>query len=527
MAANRVEEIAVPPAAVTGVGPQADHVRGHIRGSALLLAGQVFALGAAFATQVLIVRYLSKTGYGIFAYALSVVAVVQTILTFGLNRSITRVVPIFHERGERVRASGAIALALTIIVAFGTSLTLVFLGLRGLLGDFLIDNRVAETVLVTLIVLAPIQALDDLMMNLFAIFNRVRSIFFRTYVLAPSLRLVAALVVIAVGGNVKTLAGAFVAAGAAGLLIYGTVLVRTLQSEHLLARIPSISDLPVRPLMAIALPLFMADLAYVVMTSGDAIILGHYRGATEVAAFKAVQPVARLNEIVFASFLMLFTPLAARLFARGDHNSIGDLYWQTAAWIAVISFPIFAATFALAHPVTVALFGDRYAASGTYLAILAVGFYVQAAFGFNGTTIMVYGRTVYIVALSLLAVGTNLALNLVLIPRYGALGAAIGTATALAVFNVAKQLGLWLVTGITPFDLKYGRVYATIAAGVGTLALLQRGLSLSLYPSLALVLLASLAILGANRRILRVGATFPELARLPLAGRLFGGTGNE
>lgn len=524
MSVDSFEDSLGASAAVAFGEAQADGVRRQVRGSTLLLAGQFLSLGLAFVTQVVVVRYLSKTGYGAFAYALSLVAIAQTAITFGVNRSVARVVPMFRERGDRASASDAIVVALGVIFVLGVSLMLVVAGLHGLFLESLVADRTARTVLLTLIVLAPIQAIDDLLINLFAVFHRVRSIFFRTYVLAPALRLVAALVMIAIGGTARTLALGFVVAGVVGLLVYAPILVRVLQAEGFRLRIPRHGQvMPFAPILTIAAPLFAADLAYVVMTSADAVLLGHFRGAADVASFKAVQPAARLNEIVFGSFLVLFTPLAARLFARNDRAGLSDLYWQTAAWITVMSFPIFAVTFALADPFVNLLFGSRYADSGLYLSILSVGFYVQAAFGFNGTAIIVFGRVRYIVVLSVMAITTNLCFNLVLIPRYGALGAAIGTAASLALYNVFKQVALQLATGIPMFDRSYLGVYLSVGAGVASLALLQRGLSLGLLPSLAVVVLASITILTVNRRRLRTAGTFPELGRLPFVSRVFGG----
>ena len=57
-----------------------------IRGSSLLLTGRMLSMAINFVVQILIVRNLSETEYGAFAYALSIVAFGQTIITFGLDR---------------------------------------------------------------------------------------------------------------------------------------------------------------------------------------------------------------------------------------------------------------------------------------------------------------------------------------------------------------------------------------------------------------------------------------------------------
>ena len=121
-------------------------------------------------------------------------------------------------------------------------------------------------------------------------------------------------------------------------------------------------------------------------------MLEYFRSTADVAAFRSVLPVARLNTVVLENFSLLFLPLASRLFSRGADRGINDLYWQSAAWMALLSLPIFALTFVLAEPVTVLFFGERYADSATILAMLSLGYYFNGALGLNAETLKVYGR---------------------------------------------------------------------------------------------------------------------------------------
>jgi O-antigen/teichoic acid export membrane protein len=187
-----------------------------------------------------------------------------------------------------------------------------------------------------------------------------------------------------------------------------------------------------------------------------------------------------------------------------------------------VSFPIFAVTFTLAEPAITTVYGEQYRESATFLSLLAVGYYVQAALGFNGTTLVVFGRVKLIFAVNLAAVIVNVALNLVLIPAYGALGAAIGTAVTLVLHNVFKQTALHVGTSVTFFDRSYLRMYVSIAAAMAVLAAARAAETDSVPVLVVLTMAASAVVLLANRRLLRIGETFPELRRLPLAGRIFG-----
>lgn len=499
-----------------------------LRGSSLLLLGRILSKGVGFVVQILIVRYLAKSDYGAFAYALSVVALGETISTFGLDRAVTRFVPIYHEQRDYGKMFGTLFLVLSTIVSLGLAMILVFYGFQSFIGQNFIEDQQALSLLLILIFLAPVQALDTLLNGLFAVFSRPRAIFFRKYVLGPGLKLSVVLLLIFGGSGVRFLAAGYLAAGVIAVVIFGAVLIQVLRQQQLFQHFSKRElQIPVREILAFTVPLLTSDLVYVVMGSVDAILLEYFQGTVDVAALRAVQPMSKLNQIVLASFGLLFTPAAARMFANEDTEGINNLYWQNAVWIAVASFPIFALTFSLSQPITVLAFGERYADSAVILALLSFGYYYNAALGQNGLTLKVFGKVRYVMVINILAAVINLVANLLLIPRFGAIGAAVGTFITLMIFNTLKQAGLALGTGVNLLDMQYSRVYILIGLGALGLLLVQLGTSAPWYISIVLAGLVSLAILVLNRESLNVEETFPELLQLPLVPYLFGKKGSD
>src|SRR5262249_46553708 len=227
------------------------------------------------------------------------------------------------------------------VLALGVAVIAAMAGLYGLFAGSLGDAGAARTVLLILVLLAPIQALDDVLMSTFAVFSRPRAIFFRKYVLAPGLRLVVILAVIGFGSSVQALAAGYVAAGATGIAVFAWILVRTLRDRGLVVPIaPRAVLLPAREIYGFAFPLLAVDLMAVVMSTSSVVMLAQFGTATDVATYRVVLPAARLNLLVMTSFTLLFTPMAARLFVRADRSGIEELYWRTATWIAVFSFPL-------------------------------------------------------------------------------------------------------------------------------------------------------------------------------------------
>ncbi len=495
-----------------------------IRGSSLLLFGRMISLGTNFLVQVLIVRYLhDKAVYGAFAYALSVVTVATIFVALGTDRAIGRFLPVFHERGQQDAVLGSVLFVTGTIASLGIAVILLTYGFQDLVNGSILNEQAGSLVLI-LIVLAPIQALDDVLMNGFAVFASPRAIFFRRYVLNPALRLGVVGLLIFGRQDVEFLAVGYVASGAIGVVIYGVLFARLLRRVGVIPKEgrPRIR-MPVREILGFAIPLLTTDLVYILLNASDVLLLGSITNDAEtVANYRVIQPVAALNLIVLQSFTLLFIPAAARLFARNDLEGLRDLYWQTAAWVAVVSFPIFALTFALAKPLTVTLFEERYAGSAIFLAIIAIGRYYDAALGFNGLTLRVFGNLKAVVAVNLAAAVINLILLLVLIPPLGALGAALATGITLLAFNSLKQYALWRVVGVRIFEWQYVRVYLLIIGATAGLLAVEFVLDPPLIIGLVLVGVASLVVLRGGRHHLQLADTFPELARVPFIRRIIG-----
>jgi O-antigen/teichoic acid export membrane protein len=115
----------------------------------------------------------------------------------------------------------------------------------------------------------------------------------------------------------------------------------------------------------------------------------------------------------------------------------------------------------------------------------------------------------------------SLGLSLILIPRYGALGAAIGTAGTLVVHNILNHAGLKFTTKVNLFQWQYLKVYAGITLGAFGLALFQILVSPPIYIGLLLAGAISLIVLLTNRNLIRMQQTFPELLRFKLVRVLF------
>ena len=140
-------------------GRQSELAENNIRGSTLLLSGRALSLTLTlnFVAQVITVRYLSTLDYGVFAFAFALSEYLAILVAFGMENTIARFAPIYHERGDHSRLLGAVLLAIGSILAGGISLVLLVFGLRAPIEAALDFNAVSFYVLVALILITPLS----------------------------------------------------------------------------------------------------------------------------------------------------------------------------------------------------------------------------------------------------------------------------------------------------------------------------------------------------------------------------------
>ncbi len=486
---------------------------GQIRGSSLLLVGRLISIGINLLAQVLIVRHLSTTEFGAFALAYSIVGMAQVAVTLGLHRGATRFVSMYDEQGAYPRLLGTILLNVAVILGLGAVIILAVWLLPGAISGSGLVDPTATGILLILIFTAPIDALDDLLLNLFAIFAAPRAIFIRRYVLAPGLRLVVAALLVAGNGSAIQLAIGYVVASVLGVMLYGALFLRLLSDRGILPELRrSRPEVPAREVLAFSIPLLTTDAVWLLLNTFPLIVLTVFGGLNDVAAFQVVKPIATLNLLVSSSFTVLFLPVASRMVARNDDHGLSDLYWRTAIWTAVMTFPIFVATFSLADPLTEILFGQRYAASGTYLAIMSLGYYVNAALGFNATTLSAAGRVRAVVTVNGIAAVISVVAGLLLIPPFGALGASVSGCLTLLVQNALLQLELRRRLGIPLLHRPAVETYAVIGVAAVVLWLIEQATQLT-WLMIVPAIVASIVVLAATHRSLRIDDIFPEVDR--------------
>jgi len=492
-----------------------------LRGSSLLFAGRCLSLGINFAIQVAAVRYLSKQDYGLFAVAISTLAVVSVAAAFGMDKTAVRMLPIYQSQGDKAKFAGAtFVMAVSALVCSLLAIGVVYLA--WFLGFWESSGSTGVIVLLVLIWCTPCNVIDCLVTSLFSIFSQPNAIFFRQHVVGPGLRLAAVVAVIMTGGGVVAFAAGQLIASLLGFGFY-LLLIRSVVKDNPLFGAFNWVDVrgTLRDIFGFSLTLICGDLAFLLRGAMVVIMVGYYFNPAEAAGFQAVFPAARLNDIVIATFTMLFMPSASRLFSSGAHETLNDLYGRTITWTTVFSFPIFLVSLVFSDQICLLLFGAEYADSGPTLAILSLGFFANAIVGMNLRLIRVVSGLRTLLVVDAISVVAAIGLNFWLIPLHGALGGAYAILLSFVVQGVCCQAAVWFSVGLNPLQWKIVKAYllsGLLAWGVWQFKFgVQPRIELTIFVAVC----ASICFLLLSRKELDIASVFPEVARTPIIGRMF------
>ncbi|EMA09190.1 polysaccharide biosynthesis protein [Haloarcula vallismortis ATCC 29715] len=232
----------------------------------------------------------------------------------------------------------------------------------------------------------------------------------------------------------------------------------------------------------------------------DILLVEFFQGSTPTALYQSAIVPAEMIWFVPSAIQLAFLQHTASLWSDGKTDQINQRL-QTGIKYAVLSLTLFGAgLFALAGPFLNLYFGPDYAGAKMTLQILIFGTF------FLGTTRVVTpvlhatGWVRPSELITVLGLVINLVLNITLIPRYGIIGAGIGTGLSYVAIFVGN-VTLWKYSPFDVVPLRWAGklamtqgVFATLLFGIVRIIDLSPWISLLVFPPLGLVLFLGINI---------------------------------
>ena len=213
-----------------------------------------------------------------------------------------------------------------------------------------------------------------------------------------------------------------------------------------------------RSLLGLSWPILLAGIIAQAYQRLDVVCVGRWCGAADAGIYAAA---GRLGDIAWVPGGILQVALLPKViaWASGDEREGRSRFVRLsiAGWVAgaLVTLP-----FILAAPWLVnRIFGESFGGGAVYLRIRMAGILVMYGAFLRAAWMTVQGQQLLLMATSCIGFALNLGLDLILVPRHGAIAAAwIWTATqfiTLVLANILFRSTRWMAAGILPFPIPH------------------------------------------------------------------------
>ena len=425
------------------------------KGTGIVFIGTIIGMLLGFVSRVIIVRFTTQTEYGIYCLAFVIISIFATISTLGLSEGSTRYIAYFRGKNEEGKVRGIISSSIKIALIASVLLAVISFFISDFISTSIFHAPELSTPLKIFSIAIPFTVLINVFIAIFRGFDRVDAKVYFHDILRNIIFILFLIAVVLFGLSFLGVIYAYLASIAVTGIAF---VIYMLKKSPLPIGWTSVTNPMTKELLFFSVPLLAVSMLLMVMSWTDTLMLGYSKTPDVVGLYNAALPLAHLLSTVIASVGFLYIPIISQLYGKNQMEELGRCYAISTEWCFMGTLPLFFIFFLFPGVVLNLLFGSRYIGAAIILQVLSLGFIFNSYFGLNYHTLITTGKSNFLMQCFLFSGAMNIALNVILIPTLGAVGAAIASASSFAVVEVVMTVKLYTTSGIHPFTRTYTRL---------------------------------------------------------------------
>ncbi len=417
------------------------------KGGGVSFVGRIFEYIVRFAFGILIARVVGVEQYGLYTLAITVSLIATNIAMFGLQTGMVRFLPATIREKDDQATWGIIQVSVGIPLIFSIVLSLGLLLLADNLAVLLFhDPRMAPLLRIASL-LIPLDTLSFLAYVITISYKQPKYSVIANNILSPLIKLLMAAAFLAIGLSTEGILIAQVIASTAGLL----VLVYFVNSLFPLIRPLGSAFKNIRKLIRYSLTVYWGWIVNTLSATLTTLALGFVGLASGVGVYTAASRFSLIGSMFYLSIGNISTPIIADLHTQGNAAQLKAYYQTTARWLIMFNMPVFLTSVLYAKPL-LWIFGDDFTTGFTSMIILAFGTLAYTSTGLGANVLDMTDHPKVNSINSLIMVFILIFLNILLVPRWEVLGAALATSISIVLVNVICLIEVWVLLRMHPYN---------------------------------------------------------------------------
>lgn len=420
------------------------------KGGGIVFAGALFGYGCQLLTGILLTRLLGAKQYGMYKVGVTVGEIAAGFALLGMGYAMVRFVPLFVSRRDMAGLWGTLHLGIG-LVTFASLLIGVCLFA---LATPLALNIFHEPRLVPLLRLASLivlfSALSSTLASATRGFNKMQYATGAQQIAQPLVRLIVIVPLALLGLTASKALISYIA----GAIVTCTLLVYFLDRLFSLRRPLQTAQRDIRGLLKFSLPAYFSTLLDSFGPNMQTILLGSMNTISTVGIYAVAAQVSMASSMFNQAIGTASSPIISELHGHGDRQQMAHFYQTTTKWMFTVNTPMFLIVLLLSRPILL-IFGKEFVEGATALTILALANLVIAAVGASDGVLAMTGNTPTKLANSAVQAVFTIGLGILLIPRWGAFGAAVAALVTATVINLLRVSEVFVLFRILPYNIGF------------------------------------------------------------------------
>ncbi|SDW60455.1 Membrane protein involved in the export of O-antigen and teichoic acid [Haloarcula vallismortis] len=422
-------------------------VKDILRSGGINFVGMAVRLTLSFLVSVLAARYLGQIGYGTLSIGTTILAAVSTLTMVGLGQGVSGYLPRYDSpETKRDILVSASLIILPVSVGIATALIVA--------APFLSSNIFDDPSLVPVIRVCalgiPVANIGQLAVS--AIRGNKQTL---PKVLIDDICLQGSRVILValfglIGLGTVAIASAYTAS---------LVLSATFGLYYLIRQTPLISASGTikvrRDLLSYSFPLWISAGMSVIYSGTDTFIIAYFSETASVGIYNVVYPLAHHLSIIMISVGYIALPTFSEMHANNEYGKIKSNYQSVTEWVLAGTLVPFLMILFFPNEIITLFFGSEFTVGSLALSILAFGFFFHSITGPTSDIVKAIDASRLVMVDGAVAALVNFILNIILVPQFDYIGAAIATTSSYALLNGLYSYQVYTRTGAHPFSKKY------------------------------------------------------------------------
>lgn len=388
-------------------------------------------MGLSMLGYIIMARLLGPEYYGELALALSLQAIIITVLSLGADQLLVRNLSIGGEEGQKF---------LGCVVIFRATACLLF-AIVATAYYTLFNNQILSPlswIICCSAMYAPLLVIESILQSehQLRLVVQIKLLFFVVGLIARILVVVnqCPLVYLAIIINLEI------------LISYGVMFL--LRANLMPSRIELPGFKNVVSFFRDCVPLLVSALAVVLYMRSDQVMLGMYSTTSQVGIFSAAVKITEMFYFIPMTIFSVQLPMMSRRY-RDDKEEYAKSMSGMMAIMGLGSLLVASVLATTSYFLMPSILGGQYIQSGRVASLYAFTLVFVSLGVVRAFHLTVIGKTHFLMWFTIIGLAVNFALNYLLIPSYGAMGATIATLAAQIVggclssffFDVSRSIG--------------------------------------------------------------------------------------